>query len=373
MSPLASDHQRPRYQYLQIELTNRCNLNCQTCLRAVPGITLREQNLDFAALKQSQQAVQRTAAVHLQGWGETMLLLDLVEYIRWFKTQGCRVSFTSNGTLMTAAQAEQLVGSGLDGITFSMAGATQGTQDRLRGQGTHAKLWHGLQLLHKAKQEQGSMTPSLAVSYLLTPETIAELPRAVKQCRPLGLDLFAGVHLTHPATREQERMRIYIHPGSNRVQQIVRRAHWHAFLGGMRLQMPPFTPVLLPFCDKNPVAGCFIAADGSVAPCVFLHPPAAEQGDEQWFTEKGVLSVPGKCFGSIHKDSLDLIWQGSDYLAFRKTLQQRRQVYDREMAGIGVDLDAIEKLERAQTRIRRAFKSMPVPACCSRCPKMEGF
>ncbi|MEA2115992.1 MAG: radical SAM protein [Thermodesulfobacteriota bacterium] len=372
MCPLVSDTLGLRYQTLQIELTNRCNLSCRTCLRAVPDIDLQEQDLSISALQQLQPALQRTVSVHLQGWGEAMLLGDLVERIRWFRSQGCRVSFTTNGSLMSARQASQLVTSGLDSIAFSMAGATAGTQDSLRGQGTHAKLRKSLQLLQRTKQEQGSITPALAVSYLLTPETIEELPQAVKQCRSLGLSLFAGVHLTHAATEQQKTMRIFSHCREKRFRQIIRRAYWQAFLGRMRLQLPLFQSDLTPVCDKNPLAGCFIAADGSVAPCVFLYPPTAD-GREKWFTDSGELPVPRKRFGTLSEKYLDLIWQTSDYRAFRKPFQRRLQVYEREIAKVGFGMDAIQKLERAKNHIRKAFLNLPVPEWCSSCPKMEGF
>ncbi len=372
MCPLVSDTQGPCYQTLQIELTSRCNLSCRTCLRAVPDIELQEQDLGFSALQQLQPALQRTALVHLQGWGESMLLDDLVERIRWFRSQGCKVSFTTNGSLMSAGQAAQLVTCGLDSITFSMAGATARTQDSLRGEGMHAKLWKSLQLLQKAKQKQGSITPALAVSYLLTRETMSELPQAVKQCRSLGLSLFAGVHLTYAATEQQKTMRTYTHCKEKRFRQIIRRANWQALLGGMRLQLPSFKSVLTPVCDKDPLAGCFIAADGSVAPCVFLYPPTAD-GREKWFTDSGELPVPRKRFGTLNKDSLDLIWQSSEYRAFRKPFQRRLEMYEQEMAKVGLGMDAIQRLERAKNRIRKAFLNLPVPECCSSCPKMEGF
>lgn len=372
MCPLASDPELPHYQSLQIELTSRCNLSCQTCLRAVSDIHLQEQDLSSSVLERLQPALQRTVTVHLQGWGESMLLDDLPERIRWFKSQGCTVSFTTNGTLMTAGQAEQLVSCGLDGITFSMAGAKENTQDRLRGQGTHARLWQNLQLLQRTKQKQAGKAPSLAVSYLLTPATMPELPQALKQCRPLGLDLFAGVLLTHAATREQELMQLFVHSNDKRFKQISRRAHWQAFLGKMLLQLPRLQPTLLPVCDKNPLSRCFIAADGSVAPCVFLSPPAADR-EEQWFTADGSFPAPAQRFGSLHEEGLDKIWQSSGYRAFRTLFQQRLLLYEQEMAGVGIDLDAIEKLEQAQKRIRKAFVNMPVPECCRRCPKMKGF
>ncbi len=372
MSSLFCDEKSPRYQYLQIELTNRCNLCCKTCLRAVADINLQEQDLDPVVFQRFESVLERTTSVHLQGWGESMLLEDLPQRIRMLKAKGCKVSFTTSGSLMTSRQAADLVACGLDSITFSMAGATAHTQDHLRGQGTHARLWQSMQLLQSVKEEQSSARPTLAVSYLLTRETIDELPQAVKQCRPLGLTLFAGVHLTHAATRQQKTMGIYSHSKQKSFKQLCRRAHWHAFWGGMRLQLPPFQSDLTPICDKNPLGGCFIAADGSVAPCVFLYPPTVDK-QEKWFSSNGKSAVLKKSFGSLQDDTLDRIWQSSEYRAFRKAFQRRLEVYEREMGKVGLGMDATEKLEQARSRIRKAFLNMPVPECCNSCPKMEGF
>jgi MoaA/NifB/PqqE/SkfB family radical SAM enzyme len=361
MSTLPADPPSP--QTLQIELTSRCNLSCQTCLRAAPEIQLQEQDLSRTALQQLQPALSNTELVHLQGWGETMLLDDLPERINWFQSQGCKVSFTTNGSLMSASQADQLVSCGLDSITFSMAGATASTQDSLRGHGTHSKLWNSLHLLHTAKQNRNSSTPALAVSYLLTPETIMELPLAVKQCRHLGLTLFACVHLTHAATRDQLAMQVY--SKKKKYKKIIRQAYWQAFWGRMQLQLPPFKPVLQPICDKNPLSSCFIAADGAVAPCVFLYPPVTGNN-----TKKPLTQIS---FGSLSKDSLETIWQNEQFQAFRKPFKVRLKLYEQEMAKVGVDLDGIDQLERAKKRIQQAFTNIPVPECCSCCAKIKGF
>lgn len=301
-----------------------------------------------------------------------MLLDALPERIRWFKSQGCAVSFTTNGTVMTKRQAYELLSSGLDSLTFSMAGASPEVHDSLRGQGTHTKLWQTMRLVRKTILQQPDNTPSLAVSYLLTPETTKELPQAVKQCRPLGLSLFAGVHMTHAATMRQKEMVIYSSRKQKDVQKIIRRAGWHAFLGRMRLQMPSLQSELAPVCDKNPLAGCFIAADGSVAPCVFLHPPVIGQ-QNRWFTENGEQTMVKKRLGNLNEDSLDRIWQSKPFQTFRKSFQRRLDVYEREMAKVGLNMDAIERLEQAKDRIRKAFESRPVPEWCSGCPKMKGF
>ena len=304
-----------------------------------------------------------------------MLLTDLSERIRWFKVQKCKVSFTTNGTLMTSKQAAELVASGLDSITFSMAGASASLQDSLRGKGSHAKLWQSMQLLREAKQQQGSKTPAMAVSYLLTRETINELPSAVKECRPLGLSLFTGVHLTHPATSEQKTMRLYPLSRENSFQRLIRRAHWHAFWGGIRLQLPAFQPDLTPVCDKDPLEGCFIAANGSVAPCVFLYPPTpvVVKDENTIMGSSHQLAVPKKSFGSLHEETLDQIWEKAEYRSFRNVFRQRLDFYNKEIGRVGCGMDAFAKLDLTRSRVRKLFKRLPVPNCCSNCPKMEGY
>lgn len=301
-----------------------------------------------------------------------MLLGDLPDRIRCFKLKGCKVSFTTSGSLMTKQQAAELVSCGLDAITFSMAGATVTLQEDLRGKGSHARLWQSMQLVQEAKQQAGSKTPAMAVSYLLTTESINELPLAVKFCWPFGLSLFAGVQLTHAATTRQQALCLFSSCPEQRFKRLIRHAHWHAFWGGIRLQLPQFLPDLTPICEKNPLASCFIAADGSVAPCVFLYPPHSGI-PVNWYTKKGHLAAPIKRFGSLYQETLDQIWQRTEYQSFRKLFKDRLDFYEKKMGHVGCGMDGIEQLDIVRKSIRKAFLKRPVPDCCQNCPKMEGF
>ncbi len=366
------DRSGPHYQSIQIELTNRCNLSCTTCIRAISDIHLHEQDLSSAAIQALEPAVRHAESVHLQGWGETMLLADLPDRIRCLRVKGSKVSFTTSGSLMTSRQATELVTSGLDSITFSMAGATAQTQDDMRGKGSHSRLWQSMQLLREAKQQKGSKTPVMAVSYLLTEKSVKELPLAVKKCRPFRLNLFAGVHLTHPATTRQQALCLFLSCPGQRFRRLIRRAHWHAFWGGIRLQLPQFLPDLTPICDKNPLASCFVAADGSVSPCVFLNPPTSSK-PYNWYTKNGYLPVPVQKFGNLHQEPFAQIWQKPEYRKFRNAFKERVAIYEKEMSRVGCGMDATDKLDYARNHIRKAFRKHPVPDCCHFCSKMEGF
>ncbi len=372
MSSLASDFSQSSYPSLQIEVTNRCNLHCLTCLHSISGINKASQDISQTALAHLQDSLQQTESVHLQGWGESTLLPELARYIRWFKAQGCRVSITSNGSLFTRSMLRDFIVAGLDGLTVSMAGASSELHDRLRGRGTHQKLWQGLEQVHRLKKSLSSTSPVVAVSYLLTPETLPELPQAVFKCRSLGVSLFAAVHLTHPVTRLQKTLRLWPLTMDRKVKHVFRAAHWQAFLGRIRLQLPTLHSSPMPLCDKNPLQCCFIAADGSVSPCVFLWPPTAGR-DQDDDTDNCLHDLALCRFGTVATTRFEEIWQSRPYREFRAIFQQRQLVYDREMAKVGVDLDGIEQLERARENIINAFAKLPPPECCVSCPKMEGF
>ncbi len=334
-------------------------------------MVLDTQDLSASVLTRLQPVLPYTASVHLQGWGEVMMLDDLPDQIRWFKEQGCRVSITTNGSLMSPARAESLVTCGLDALTFSMAGASEKVHDRYRGQGSHLKLWQAMQNLFSARKKMSSRTPALAVSYLLTPDTFPELPRAIHKSRSCGITLFAGVHMTHPVTENQQSMCLWQVAHKKYWQKIIRRAHWQAFLGRIKLQLPPLQPVLTAVCDKNPLTCCFIAADGTVAPCVFLAPPKTHPGSDP--LNSTTQPLPVQLFGSLNTESLPSISGKNEYRQFRQAFLQRKIVYDREMAKVGVDLNGIDQLEQAKSNIQRAFEDLPVPVCCTGCSKMEGY
>ena len=113
---------------LDIESTNLCNLDCFFCPRkeAAKG----EGLMDFALFTRivdecATRGPLRKIGLHKDG--EPLAhprIIDMVRYIR--DTQAADViSFTSNGILMKARKAEQLIEAGLNDVSFSID-ATEG-------------------------------------------------------------------------------------------------------------------------------------------------------------------------------------------------------------------------------------------------------
>jgi len=353
-------HQLP-VSLVQIEPTSRCTLACLTCLRGSHPQCWQERDLDASILTALLDILPKSSVLHLQGWGEPLLHLQLPDFISLIQQAGMRVSLTSNGTVVDRKMADTLVASGLDSLTFSMAGAEGPTQDALRGAGTFACLEQALDYINTSKKEQGRSRPTLAISYLLTPKTIHELPRAVSWSARRRVSLLAGVHMTHAVSELQKSLQCFSRIQA-RDKKYFRIAELKSILHRMRLTIPAMTAHEVPVCAKNPLETFFVAADGSVSPCVFLCPPCG--------LEKSPLVRA--VFGNLHTDSLDRIWNSSKYTQFRQAFARRLAFYDKTMARVGFDLDALERLDRANQAVQRYFSENPPPEPCRHCLKMQG-
>ncbi len=115
-----------------IEVTNRCNLLCETC----PHTYFQREPLKSLSLKEfisiAEQFPQMQRAL-LHGVGEPLLNRDLPEIIKYLKNRDVEVIINSNGTLLTEKWQRDLIESGLDQYRCSIDGATDETYARIRG------------------------------------------------------------------------------------------------------------------------------------------------------------------------------------------------------------------------------------------------
>ena len=115
-----------------IEVTNRCNLLCETCPRTFTTYeqaqTLRWD--DFVRVVEQFPEIERAV---LHGIGEPLLNKDLPRMIAYLKARAVYVLFNTNATLLTDDWARQLIQSGLDEIRVSIDGADPRTYALIRG------------------------------------------------------------------------------------------------------------------------------------------------------------------------------------------------------------------------------------------------
>ena len=169
-----------------IEVTNRCNLLCETCPRTFftrePIRSLRYD--EFVVIADQFPEMQRAV---LHGIGEPMLNRDLPQIIAHLKQRDVEVLFNSNGTLLTQPWQEALVQSGLDEFRCSIDGAEPETYARIRGANLLHKIEEGLAGLMRSKARLQASTPRVSIWCVATRENLRELPDLVRLAARLGV------------------------------------------------------------------------------------------------------------------------------------------------------------------------------------------
>ena len=118
--------QRLRYRLpanprqVQIEITNRCNMDCPMCPREVLDIELEHMNWDKFITVVDKLTEREN--ITLTGWGEPFLHPRIFDMIAYCKKRGHRVMTTSNGLFSRETIVEEILNSGLDELTFSIDG-----------------------------------------------------------------------------------------------------------------------------------------------------------------------------------------------------------------------------------------------------------
>lgn len=169
-----------------IEVTNRCNLLCQTCPRT---FFKREplKSLTYEEFVQIAEQFPEMRRVSLHGIGEPLLNRELPRIIKYLKGREVEVIINSNGTLLNPTWQKALVESGLDEYRCSIDGARPETYARIRGADLLHKLSEGLAGLVKTKARLQARWPRISIWCVGTKENLAELPDLVRLAARLGV------------------------------------------------------------------------------------------------------------------------------------------------------------------------------------------
>ncbi|GBE01440.1 antilisterial bacteriocin subtilosin biosynthesis protein AlbA [bacterium BMS3Bbin06] len=128
----------PSLRYLELLVTDRCNLRCRHCYIGEPEF----HDLPFDAVKvllEEFHAIQGLRV--LVSGGEPLLYRDFGELNSFFETYPPRKVLLSNGTLLTG---ERLRGLNVEEIQISIDGI-DASHDSIRGEGSYGKAMQGLQ------------------------------------------------------------------------------------------------------------------------------------------------------------------------------------------------------------------------------------
>jgi radical SAM protein with 4Fe4S-binding SPASM domain len=307
---------------VQIEPVGQCNLRCEMC-----PIQFRHDGPPYGPLAFMEwhtftsllDGFPDLKRLHLQGLGEPMMHPRFFEMVRHAADRGIEVTTNSNLTLLNAARAERLIGSGLQTLYFSIDGATAETYERVRKRAHFDRVVANVEGMLKARERLGSITPHLQIVMVIMRQNLPELPELVRMAHAWSAEGVFVQHLSHdfgePTLPEEYRpMRDYIaeqslaHEEPARIEQYFGEARRIAQSLGITLRLPRTTPKRYAEgttgrdrCDW-PWTGAYISYEGYMMPCCMVATPDRIN------------------FGKVTDQSLQSVWNGPEYNAFREQL-----------------------------------------------------
>ena len=176
--------QKPRVVF--IEITNHCNLFCETCPRTF--VSYEEPKTvsfdDFVRIVEQFPDLSRAV---LHGIGEPLINQDLPRMIEYLKARGAVVLFNSNATLLNERWTRALISSGLDEIRCSVDGVDPRTYARIRGLPLVHKIVRNLKRLTEIQRELSVTKPKPSIWMTAMRENIGELPDLVRLAAQVGV------------------------------------------------------------------------------------------------------------------------------------------------------------------------------------------
>lgn len=322
---------------LYVEVTNRCNSRCQTCIRTFELLEpLRDLTLpEFQAIVDQFPVLSR---VVLHGIGEPLLNAELAAMIRYVKDQhpSAKVLFNSNAVLFDEDWQRALIDAGLDEFRISLDAATAATYARIRGIDAFDAVIENLRCFANS---HGTERPRLSFWLTAMRENLNELPALVSLAAEIGVPEVYVQRLVlirrGLALAEQSLYRRLQVQEEAALAEAAKRARAHRLdLRASGLASPqeslrgrndgerPFDPA-----QDKPWSACFrlwettyITANGNVLPCCI--------------SPFSTTDYSGLVLGNVFQTPFAQIWNGAKYIERRAALHITQPLHPCEQCGV---------------------------------------
>ncbi|MCM3881170.1 MAG: radical SAM protein [Vicinamibacterales bacterium] len=191
---------------MYIECTAACNISCtEACCAPETGITKTRQTgmLDFDLFKRVvDEAGSDLGRIDFFNYGEAFLHKRAIEMCEYIKSRFPHIYLytSTNGLMFTEDSARRLARSGIDEVTFSIDGASQGTYEKYRQRGRFDIAIRNLRAMADEKQRLRRDLPVLNWRYILFTwnDSDEEMDRARKLAMEIGIDRLSWEITDHP-------------------------------------------------------------------------------------------------------------------------------------------------------------------------------
>lgn len=294
---------------LQVEVTNRCNLNCLFCSRYYQPLKLGD--FPESLVPEVEKTSERVLETILFGYGEPLVADVFYTLLR--RVRSSRISFISNGYALTPDTLDRILNTAarpLYNIALSIDGAYPDRYNEIRKRSDFETVWRNLENLCRVSKATGRPS-EVWIDFVAMRSNAAELPDLIRKAASVGVSQLNVFHLVVWNDRYRDESLLH-DPGLNRevFEEARRVSHETGVVvdlpvtfdgGGGRAGDAAGGQDGFPRCTQ-PWAYCYIRHDGSLHVCCHA--------------EDFVM-------GNLHEQSFDEIWNGSRYRNFRGVVNRR--------------------------------------------------
>lgn len=303
---------------LYLEVTNRCNLLCETCPRTFEDLE-PPMDLSMEMFTKIVDQVPNVKRVVLHGVGEPMLVKHLPDMIRYLKKRsGVHVLFNTNGTLLAPKKQREIIDTGLDELRVSLDAAEAATFLKVRGKDMFDRIVRNVSSFTNLQRAIGAEKPLVSLWLTGLKETVDQLPDFVRMAARIGVK---EVHLQRLVFDSagfgmaRSESSLFEQTRADEEAIIANATALGKSLGVMLDASGATEPgiSLKRQSDDKPWAMCrrpwslmYFTAHGTALPCCIA--PFSERGYENY------------TLGNASKQDLAEIWNGPAYRDFRSAL-----------------------------------------------------
>ncbi len=305
---------------LYLEVTNRCNLLCETCPRTFDELE-SPADMSWTLFRRIVDQFPAMSRAVLHGVGEPMLVRELPRMVRYLKARGCYVLFNTNGTLLTEKKGRELVDAGLDELRVSLDAAHRESFRLVRGKDYFDRIVRNVRAFTERQRREGPATPRVSLWLTGLKETIDQLEDFVRLAHTLGVtDVYLQrlVYFPHGKGLARDSSALFERLTDTEAERIDAARRLAESLG-LRFDASGASEpgTSLRQDDRQTWAQCrrpwtvmYFTAHGRALPCCIA--PFSQPGYEHY------------TLGDATRQTLREIWNGAAYTAFRDALLSDR-------------------------------------------------